>query len=78
VNSQQHAQLLETAVSKRFLFKQLQIDCDNIEISYAGVINKCNEKIALLELNLSDLKNQSLERVENLFQENQELKNVHN
>jgi predicted RNase H-like nuclease (RuvC/YqgF family) len=44
------------------LFKQLQIDCDNIETSYAGVINKCNEKIALLELNLSDFRNQSIEK----------------
>ena len=39
-----------------------EVDCDNIETSYAGVINKCNEKIALLELNLSDIRNQSLEK----------------
>lgn len=44
------------------LFKQLDIDCDNLDKNYNLVINEYNKRINLLDLNVSTLEKQGKEK----------------
>lgn len=41
------------------LYRKMSIDCDNVEKSYILVVNKLGEKIALLEVDIKNLKSQN-------------------
>jgi predicted RNase H-like nuclease (RuvC/YqgF family) len=41
------------------LYRKMSIDCDNVEKSYIIVINKLGDKIAILEVDIKNLKNQN-------------------
>ncbi len=42
------------------LFRQLNVDCDKLDISYVKVINSLDQKVALLEFNNKNLKSLNL------------------
>jgi NACalpha-BTF3-like transcription factor len=89
VLSIEQAQKLDNNTELLQLFKQLQIDCDNLEGYYVSIINESNQQIALLEANITSLTLQGQDKdklIENLEKQlsncakdtvlcNQELKN---
>jgi len=58
VISIEQAQQLDNDLELLGLFKQLQIDCDNVDANYVKVINALGEKIALFEVKVKDLESQ--------------------
>lgn len=74
----EQVQKLDNNTELLYLFRQLQIDCENVEFSYAAVINKCNEKVALLELTIVDFKSQSIEKNNLILNLNDQLRNSEN
>lgn len=57
------------------LFKQLQIDCDNLEGYYVSIINECNQQIALLEASNSSLTQQGSKKDELITNQEKRLDN---
>lgn len=55
VLSIEQAQKLDNNTELLQLFKQLQIDCDNLEGYYVSIINESNQQIALLEASVTSL-----------------------
>lgn len=41
------------------LYKKMSIDCDNVEKNYIIIVNKLGDKIALLEVDIKNLKSQN-------------------
>jgi len=58
----EQAQKLDNNTELLQLFKQLQIDCDNLEGYYVSIINESNQQIALLEANVTALTLQGQEK----------------
>lgn len=73
--SVEQVQKLDNNTELLQLFKQLQIDCDNLEGYYVGIINESNQQIALLEANVSTLTAQGQDKTELINNLNKRLEN---
>lgn len=60
VISIEQAQKLNKDSELLTLFRQLNVDCDKLDISYVKVINSLEQKVALLEFNNKNLKSLNL------------------
>jgi predicted RNase H-like nuclease (RuvC/YqgF family) len=60
VLSIEQAQKLNKDSELLTLFRQLNVDCDKLDISYVKVINSLDQKVALLEFNNRNLKSLNL------------------
>lgn len=58
----EQAQSLDNDAELLSLFKQMRIDCDNLDTHYVKVINALQEKVALLEIQKKDLIRQGEEK----------------
>lgn len=62
VMSVEQAQSLDNSAELLNLFKQMNINCDMMDTIYVQIINSLEEKVALLELQKSDLVKQGQEK----------------
>jgi hypothetical protein len=60
--SVEQAQSLDNSAELLNLFKQMNINCDMMDTIYVQIINSLEEKVALLELQKSDLVKQGQEK----------------
>jgi predicted RNase H-like nuclease (RuvC/YqgF family) len=58
----EQAQVLDNDSELLELFKKMKLDCDNLDTHYVSVINKLEEQIVLLKVQISDLTNQGKEK----------------
>lgn len=58
----QQVQKLDNDVELLELFKQLQLDCENLKTHYVKIINELEEKVTLMEVSIKDLTNKSKEQ----------------
>jgi len=75
VLSIEQVQKLDNNTELLQLFKQLQIDCDNLEGYYVSIINECNQQIALLEASNSSLTEQGSKKDELILNQETRLNN---
>jgi len=75
VISIEQAQSLDNDAELLKLFKQLRIDCDNLDVYYLEVVNALDQKISLLEIKNKELINQSGEKDKLIIKLNNQIKN---
>jgi len=75
VISIEQAQSLDNDAELLKLFKQLRIDCDNLDVYYLEVVNALDQKISLLEIKNKELINQSGEKDKLIINLNNQIKN---
>jgi len=78
VMSIEQCQKLDHNMELLELYRKMSIDCDNVEKSYIVVVNKLGEKIALLEIDIKNLKQQNnlqIDKITNLQEQIEEYKN---
>lgn len=62
VLSVEQAQALDNDAELLALFKKMRINCDSLEVAYVKVINKLEQKVAILEIQKKDLIEQGQEK----------------
>jgi hypothetical protein len=73
--SVEQAQALDNDAELLALFKQLRMDCDNLDSYYLQVINSLDQKMGLLEIKNKELYNQSVEKVSLIENLNKQIEN---
>ena len=73
--SVEQAQALDNDAELLALFKQLRMDCDNLDAYYLQVINSLDQKMGLLEIKNKELYNQSVEKVSLIENLNKQIEN---
>ena len=73
--SVEQAQALDNDAELLALFKQLRMDCDNLDSYYLQVINSLDQKMGLLEIKNKELYNQSVEKMSLIENLNKQIEN---
>jgi hypothetical protein len=73
--SVEQAQSLDNDAELLSLFKQLRMDCDNLDSYYLQVINSLDQKMGLLEIKNKELYNQSVEKISLIENLNKQIEN---
>ena len=73
--SVEQAQALDNDDELLALFKQLRMDCDNLDSYYLQVINSLDQKMGLLEIKNKELYNQSVEKMSLIENLNKQIEN---
>jgi len=73
--SVEQAQALDNDAELLSLFKQLRMDCDNLDSYYLQVINSLDQKMGLLEIKNKELYNQSVEKISLIENLNKQIEN---
>jgi hypothetical protein len=73
--SVEQAQSLDNDAELLSLFKQLRMDCDNLDSYYLQVINSLDQKMGLLEIKNKELYNQSVEKMSLIENLNKQIEN---
>jgi len=71
----EQAQSLDNDAELLKLFKQLRVDCDNLDVYYLEVVNALDQKIALVEIKNKELIDQGSEKDKLIVNLNKQIEN---